>query len=190
MLFKKLTVITIVTSLMVSLVSPCYAAEFNPTENSTPNLQLISENQENILTFSEMEQNVQRAIENGTIDREYADKLLAIIEKHADSYLEVESRLSDYYNPDTGAVIKFIPLPTDPTRSHGMVMMNKEGFEIVKDILAIGGGAVGVGGGLLNLTGSALVGPIASAIGGALIIEAGALSLQFSLGKEYAYCMY
>lgn len=67
-----------------------------------------------------------------------------------------------------------------------MLICDEAGYEVIKDIVKIGGGAGAIGTALAALAGVAIAAPIAAIIGGYVAIQMGLLSLQFSLGNEQA----
>lgn len=140
------------------------------------------------LTADDMLSNIDLAISNGSIDSEYGIQLAAIVNKYSPSHTTINGGVeAQYYNAKTGAVIIYTPMPN----GHASLTMNQAGYNIIKEIIAMGGGATVIGGSVCALVGAGVAatgGAITAIIGSMLIIESSALALQFAFGNEYAVC--
>lgn len=87
------------------------------------------------------------------------------------------------YSEDSEPIILLLPA-TPP--HHGQLMFNRAGWDIIKSILAIGGGATTVGLAIAALCGVAVSPAVATLIGGVLAINYALVELQFALGLEFA----
>ncbi len=136
---------------------------------------------------SKVQSVLQKFVNDDLISQDYADKVMAIVNKHTDTSSKDGNVSIDYYNPSTGAEIYVLPaLPP----LHGQLMFNKEGWNIIKEIITIGGGATTIGFAIAALCGAPVAAPIAALIGGVIVVANASVNLQFALGQEYAILIY
>ncbi len=175
--FRKVTSIALVLCLLFVFSSQSFAASSKDSSTAT-----IAQNNPIPINKANVENALNQLVKDKLITKDYAAKVMAVIEKNTSSSTNTGAIKRSYYNPSTGAVIMYIPT----TPNHGQIMFNKEGWNIIKEIINIGGGATTVGFAVAALCGTPVTAPIAALIGGSLVIANAAVNLQFALGNEYA----
>lgn len=182
---KIMTSILVFTFILTSSLSSFANV---PSVVSSNNIQSMITEDSITLTASDMKANVYSALKKGEISQEHAQDLISIIDKHSGQPSSALSSMADspsatYKNDKTGAVITYTTLPSP---LHGMITMNKAGWDIIKEIVNIGGGASTVGGSIAVLVGSTIAGPIVAMLGGAVVVAGASVRLQFALGADVA----
>lgn len=126
-------------------------------------------------------------VSDGSVTQDYADKVMEIVNNYtANSTANSSSgkvTTDNYYNPSTGAIIML--LPTGINNGY-QLMFNKAGWNIIKEVISIGGGSATIGFGIAALCGVVVTGPIAAIVGGIVVVSIAWVNLQFALGNEFA----
>ncbi|WP_313559980.1 hypothetical protein [Ruminiclostridium cellobioparum] len=181
---KKITSLALVLCILFVFSSQSFAAS---TEDSSETV--VIQNNITPINKANVENALKQLVENNSITQDYADKVLAIVEK----YTNVTSPSNpteihpNYYNPSTGASIMYIPLALP---SHGELVFNKAGWDIIKEIINLGGGSTTIGLAIAALCGVTITGPIAALVGGIVVVSNASVNLQFALGNEYAVLVF
>ena len=186
-MFKK-TISFVLTLCILTVFSiPCFA---NTTEANSATLTKPIDVQLNTIDPLKVQEALNTLVDNNSITQDYADKVIAIVNKYTYNSIDSSEKdliKADYYNPKTGAIIMSLPLPSP---ANGQLMFNKAGWDIIKEVINLGGGATTIGLGIAALCGIAITGPVAAIIGGIVVVANAAVNLQFALGNEFAYLPY
>lgn len=157
-----------------------------------PAEKVIANIDEGVIDKAKTEAILKQYIENGYIQPEYAEKVMKIVDKYSVQESSQESnslaRAGRYYNESTGALIYNINNTNIPGQRK--LIFNKAGWNIIKEIINLGGGSVTIGFAVAALMGVAITGGIAGLLGGAIVVANAAVNLQFSLGYELAFLPY
>lgn len=180
--FKKITSLALVLCFLLVLSSHSFATS---TDTSSVTTTSILQNSTPI-NIANVESALKQLVKNNSITQDYAEKVIAIVEKNTNvssPYNPNGIHTDNYYNPISGALIMYIPMASP---LHGELMFNEAGWKIVQEVINLGGGASTIGFGIAALCGVAVTGPIAAIIGGVLVVANAGVRLQFALGYEYA----
>ncbi|QSZ27655.1 hypothetical protein ACETAC_01765 [Aceticella autotrophica] len=201
-MFKKIISFLLVLALLsVSSLSSAFATDTNELRDNfiktdqsakmdvTKSTIDITQFNSNMGKFTinkkKVENALNRLVYNGSITPEYAKKVQEIVNKALDktSKNSKEKVSPQYYNPNTGAEIFIITLSPDNIHE---LWFNRAGWNIIKEIINLGGGSTTIGFGIAALCGIAVSAPIAAIIGSTVVLANAAVNLQFALGCYYA----
>lgn len=169
MKLKKIFTSIICASLILSNVSAVMASELpDPSNSQELDIQTISYNNDLSSSLESYYKNLPTDVE---IDE---DALTTLLEQLDSSRTVFSTRSSSYtlYSYQVGNQLH--------------ILMDKDGYEVIKSIIAIGGGATVIGGAICEILSIPYSAPIAAAIGGYMAMQMGWIELQFALGYEIA----
>jgi hypothetical protein len=181
--FKKIFVMTITASLLTTSI-PVFAST---TSSKVVNLTQTQYQNVSSTTIDKVkvQARLKDFVKEGYITQQYANKITALLVNYPNSSSSASStnnlgiQPNDYYNKSTGADIHLNLFPE-------YVSFNKAGWNIIKEVINIGGGSATIGFGIAALCGIAVTGPIAAIIGGTIVVANASVNLQFALGMTYA----
>lgn len=183
----KVLSLFIITACVGTVSTPAFASTISSkvTNNSSKaNVQAFA-NSSSVpqINKSKVEVTLKEYVKSGAITQDYANKIDEVLDKYSSEESDKGIHLDsfNYYNKKTGARIVCIESSNLMTFS-----FNKAGWNIIKEVINIGGGSTTIGFGVAALCGMSVSGPVAGIIGGAIVVANGAVNLQFALGNTYA----
>ena len=181
--FKKVISMVLMVSLLFLVAMPTFAASDKVSEDkSSVELTMpVEEITDSQIDASKVQEVLDSYVKDGSLTQDYADKVMEIV-NNSTSNSSRGSDTNSYTNSSTDAVIMLVP--TGGT--HYELIFNKEGWNIIKEVINIGGGSATIGLGIAALAGATVTGPIAAIIGGVVVVSNAWVNLQFALGNEYA----
>ncbi|ACL77413.1 hypothetical protein [Ruminiclostridium cellulolyticum] len=182
--FKKVTSLVLVLCILFAFSVQSFAASNEDSSVTTITQNKVADSTQ--IDEEKVKDVLEQLVKDKSITMDYSEQVTAIVEKYADSSSSNSNAgtiHTNYYNQSTGAVIVYSSMPSP---LHGQLMFNKAGWNIIKEVLNLGGGSATVGFAIAAIAGITVTAPVAAIIGGALVIENALVNLQFSLGSEFA----